>query len=185
MLFSMKDEDFPIPPLDLVTTDDERFMREALREAKKAFLSNEVPIGAVMVHEGKIIARGYNQVETLQDATAHAEMICITSAASAQGNWRLADCTLYSTLEPCSMCAGALLLSRVNTLVWGAKDLRHGANGSWIDLFEKPHPTHTPVIRQGVFQDWCEQPLKVFFKKRREENAKKLSRDPLSLIDSP
>lgn len=161
---------FLIPPLDTLTSDDERFMREALKEAKKAYLLDEVPIGAVIVHDGHIIARGYNQVELLKDATAHAEILCITSASSILGNWRLAECTLYCTLEPCPMCAGAMLLSRVQNLVWGAPDIRHGANGSWVDLFDKPHPTHTISIRKGILQPWCEAPLKQFFKKRRAEN---------------
>ncbi|MDB6081617.1 MAG: hypothetical protein JWO53_889 [Chlamydiia bacterium] len=162
--------DFLIPPLDAIGSDDERFMREALKEARKAYLADEVPIGAVIVYGGRIIARGYNQVELLRDATAHAEMLCITSAENELGNWRLADCTLYCTLEPCPMCAGAMLLSRVETLVWGAPDIRHGANGSWVNLFEKPHPTHTLKIRQGILREWCEAPLKQFFKKRRGEN---------------
>jgi len=164
-----------VPPLEEMTSDDERFMREALKEAKKAFLADEVPIGAVMVHEGRIIARGYNQVEMLRDATAHAEMLCITAAENAFGNWRLTDCTLYCTLEPCPMCAGALLLSRVTTLVWGAPDLRHGANGSWVNLFDKPHPTHTLNIRQGVLSEYCESALKLFFQKRRAENEQSSS----------
>ena len=150
-------------------------MYEALKEAKKAFLEKEVPIGAVMVHEGKIIARGFDQVELLKDATAHAEMLCITSAENALDNWRLTGCTLYCTIEPCPMCAGALLLSRVDCLVWGAPDIRHGANGSWGDLFAKPHPTHTLNIRSGVLKPWCEQPLKLFFQKRRSENKEKKS----------
>lgn len=162
-----------LPPIEQLQNDDERFMYEALKEAKKAYSKKEVPIGAVIVHEGKIIARGYNQVELLKDATAHAEMLCITSAEGALDNWRLAGCTLYCTIEPCPMCAGALLLSRVDCLVWGAPDIRHGANGSWVDLFSKPHPTHSLTIRSGVLKEWCEQPLKLFFQKRRVENKEK------------
>ncbi len=168
----MNESDFLIPSLETITSDDERFMREALREAKKAYLAEEVPIGAVIVFDGHIIARGHNQVELLNDATAHAEMLSITAAENAMGNWRLSGCTLYCTLEPCPMCAGALLLSRVDTLVWGAPDLRHGANGSWVNLFDKPHPTHTISIRQGVLREWCERPLKQFFQKRRMENSR-------------
>jgi len=163
-----------IPALEDVTNDDERFMREALREAKKAYLADEVPVGAVVVLDGHIIARGYNQVEMLRDATAHAEMLALTTAEEATGNWRLSGCTLYSTLEPCSMCAGALLLCRIDRLVWGAPDLRHGANGSWINLFEKTHPTHQVTIQSGVLREWCEKPLKLFFQKKRrqhEENS--------------
>lgn len=149
--------------------EDEKFMLEALKEAWKAYSAEEVPIGAVLVHKGRIISRGYNQVEMLKDATAHAEMLCITSGEAALDNWRLAETTLYCTIEPCSMCAGAMLLSRVPTLVWGAPDIRHGANGSWVNLFEKPHPTHTMTIRGGVLQEYCAGLMKDFFQKRRQE----------------
>ena len=151
---------------------DERFMLEALKEAWKAFQKKEVPVGAVLVQDERIIARGHNQVEMLKDATAHAEMLCITSGESALENWRLANTTLYVTIEPCSMCAGAMLLSRVPKLVWGAPDLRHGANGSWIDLFEKTHPTHTVVISKGVLGEECAALMRDFFQQRREENKK-------------
>lgn len=149
--------------------DDERFMLEALKEAWKAFQKEEVPVGAVLVHEGRIIARGYNQVEMLKDATAHAEMLCITAGEVAMDNWRLADTTLYCTIEPCSMCAGAMLLSRVPTLVWGAPDLRHGSNGSWVDLFARPHPTHTVAVRRGILEEFSSILMRDFFQKRREE----------------
>lgn len=161
-----------IPPLPFVIipqNDDEKFMLEALKEAWKAFNSDEVPVGAVLVHKGRIIARGYNQVEMLNDATAHAEMLCMTAGTTALENWRLADTILYCTIEPCAMCAGAMLLSRVPQLVWGAPDIRHGANGSWVDLFEKPHPTHTITIRSGVLQEHAAALMKDFFQKRRKE----------------
>ncbi len=147
--------------------DDERFMLEALKQAWKAFEADEVPVGAVLVKEGKVIARGYNQVEMLKDATAHAEMLCITAGETALENWRLLDTTLYCTIEPCSMCAGAMLLSRVPTLVWGAPDIRHGANGSWVDLFAQKHPMHTTAIRKGVLQNEAAFLLKEFFAKQR------------------
>lgn len=149
--------------------DDERFMLEALKEAWKAFQNKEVPVGAVLVQKGRIIARGYNQVEMLQDATAHAEMLCMTAGESALENWRLAETTLYTTIEPCSMCAGAMFLTRVPTLVWGAPDIRHGANGSWVDLFALQHPTHSLTIRKGVLADMCAGLMRDFFMKRREE----------------
>lgn len=148
--------------------DDERFMIEALKEAWKAYKAEEVPVGAVLVQDGHVIARGYNQVEMLNDATAHAEMLCMTSGEAELGNWRLLNTTLYCTLEPCTMCAGALLLTRVPRLVWGAPDLRHGANGSWVDLFNTQHPTHTVSITTGVLQEHCAQLMKDFFKQRRE-----------------
>lgn len=153
--------------------DDERFMLEALKEAWKAYKAEEVPVGAVLVHEGRIIARGYNQVEMLKDATAHAEMLCITAGEGAVENWRLADTTLYVTIEPCCMCAGAMLLARVPNLVWGAPDIRHGANGSWINVFEKQHPMHSITIRSGILADCAATLLRSFFEKRRKENESK------------
>ncbi len=146
-------------------------MCEALKEAWKAFQAKEVPVGAVLVFQGRIIARGYNQVEMLRDATAHAEMLCLTAAEGALESWRLKDTTLYCTLEPCCMCAGALFLTRVPHLVWGAPDVRHGANGSWIDVFEKQHPTHVLSIRSGILQEYCAALMKDFFQARRREKA--------------
>ncbi|MBS0623456.1 MAG: nucleoside deaminase [Verrucomicrobia bacterium] len=150
---------------------DERWMREALKEAKKAFLEGEVPVGAVIVSQGEIIARGHNQVELLQDATAHAEMITLGAAAAAMGNWRLAEMTLYCTLEPCVMCAGAMLLSRLPRLVWGCPDLRHGANGSWVDIFTKKHPMHTLEITSGILASECAALMREFFHVRREQDS--------------
>jgi tRNA(adenine34) deaminase len=149
--------------------DDEKFMLEALKEAWKAYQKDEVPVGAVLVFEGKVIARGYNQVELLNDATAHAEMLCITSGASAMENWRLSETTLYCTMEPCSMCAGAMFLSRVRKLVWGAPDLRHGANGSWVDLFAKEHPIHNVEVLGGVLGTYAAEMMRQFFREKREE----------------
>ena len=167
----MKPQPFPyqITPKN----DDEKFMLEALREAWKAFQREEVPVGAVLVHEGRIISRGYNQVEMLKDATAHAEMLCITAGEAALENWRLADTILYCTIEPCSMCAGAMLLSRVPKLVWGAPDLRHGANGSWVNLFDKPHPTHALTIEKGVLAEPCAALMRDFFQRRRDQKKGK------------
>lgn len=144
-------------------------MLEALKEAWKAANQGEVPIGAVLVQDGHIIARGYNQVELLKDATAHAEMLCLTAGEVALENWRLANTTLYSTIEPCCMCAGAILLTRVPRLVWGAPDIRHGANGSWVDVFATKHPTHTVTIRSGVLAELCAQLPRDFFQQRRKE----------------
>lgn len=153
-------------------TDDEFFMFEAIKEAWKAYQKKEVPVGAVLVHKKKIIARGHNQVEMLKDATAHAEMLCMTSGSAELENWRLADTTLYCTIEPCSMCAGAMFLARISTLVWGAPDLRHGANGSWINLFDKSHPTHSIPVRSGILQEPCSLLMKNFFQERRNQNEK-------------
>src|ERR671931_2320603 len=117
---------------------DEYFMREALRQAQKAYAADEVPVGAVVVREGKIIARAHNQVELLKDATAHAEMLALTQAEAAVGDWRLTDCDLYVTKEPCAMCAGAILHVRVRRVIFGCPDKRGGAAGSVINLLQIP-----------------------------------------------
>jgi tRNA(adenine34) deaminase len=154
-----------------VVERDLHFMREALKEAKKAFEKEEVPVGAVLVHGNKIIARGHNQVEMLRDATAHAEMLCLTSGASFLENWRLSDATLYCTLEPCCMCAGALFSSRVSRLVWGAPDVRLGANGSWIDVFAQKHPMHSLEITSRVLEAESADLMRAFFQKRRKKKT--------------
>ncbi|HEY5236576.1 MAG TPA: tRNA adenosine(34) deaminase TadA [Rhabdochlamydiaceae bacterium] len=146
---------------------DQEFMKFALAEAQKAYDLGEVPIGAVLVFQNQIISSSYNQVESLKDATAHAEMLCLKKAAEKLDNWRLLDCTLYCTLEPCLMCAGAMILSRVKTLVWGAPDLRHGAGGSLMDVFAMDHPIHQLEVRQGVLKDEAAALLKKFFQERR------------------
>lgn len=157
-------------PFDIrPTTTDEQWMLEALKEAWKAYQKDEVPVGAVLVQDGAVIARGHNQVELLRDATAHAEMLCITSASAELDNWRLAGCTLYCTMEPCSMCAGALLLARVDRLVWGAPDLRHGANGSWTDLLGMKHPMHDVNVTREVLAEPSADLLRSFFQKKRQE----------------
>lgn len=149
--------------------EDEYYMLEALKEAWKAFQADEVPVGAVLVKEKQIIGKGHNQVELLKDATAHAEMLCITAGETALDNWRLTQTTLYCTIEPCSMCAGAMLLTRIPFLVWGAPDVRHGANGSWVDLLTPQHPTHAMQVRTGVLQEYCTQILKDFFQIQRQK----------------
>jgi tRNA(adenine34) deaminase len=162
----------PFPFQIAPATTDENFMLEALKEAWKAFLTKEVPVGAVLVKKGQIIARGHNQVEMLKDATAHAEMLCLTAAEAAVENWRLADTVLYCTMEPCAMCAGAMLLTRVPRLVWGAPDLRHGANGSWINIFEAKHPMHEMTIECGVLAEMSSALMRDFFQMRRAESQK-------------
>jgi tRNA(adenine34) deaminase len=147
--------------------EDEHFMKVALENAKKAFELNEVPVGAVLVYQEKIIAQGYNQVEMAQDATSHAEINCIREAQQVLHNWRLNDCTLYTTLEPCLMCFGALTLSRVKKIVYGAKDLRHGACGGCFNLIEQAHPIHVIEVVGGVLKDEAALMLKDFFKKVR------------------
>jgi len=149
-----------------MTKTDQDFMRFALAEAQKAYDAGEVPVGVVLVFQNQIISSSYNQVESLKDATAHAEMLCLKKASQELGNWRLLDCTLYCTLEPCLMCAGAMILSRVKTLVWGAPDLRHGAGGSLMNAFDH-HPIHQLEIRQGILKDESASLLKKFFQERR------------------
>ncbi len=143
-------------------------MCEALLEAKKAFAEGEVPIGAVLVFENKIIGRGHNGVEKNTDASSHAELICLQQGAKEIGNWRLLDSTLYSTLEPCAMCAGALALFRVKRLVYGAKDLRHGGDGSVFNILNHPHPIHQVEVTGGVYEEDSRYLMQEFFRKRRE-----------------
>ncbi|MES2199524.1 MAG: nucleoside deaminase [Chlamydiota bacterium] len=144
-------------------------MQEALLEAKKAFAEDEVPVGAVAVFQGKIIARAYNRVESLQDASAHAELLCLRGAALILGNWRLLEVTLYTTLEPCTLCAGALLSFRVKRLVWGAPDIRQGADGSWVSLLSISHPMHKLEVTKGVLPELSTQLMKEFFLKKRDK----------------
>jgi tRNA(adenine34) deaminase len=149
----------------------EYFMREALRMASKGAQSGEVPIGAVVVREGKIIARAHNQVELLKDATAHAEMLALTQAEAAVGDWRLIDCDLYVTKEPCAMCAGALVHTRVRRVVFGCTDPAAGAAGSVINLLQMPTLNHRCDIAAGVLEYECAAILKDFFRERRDEQT--------------
>src|SRR5438105_15586154 len=148
---------------------DENFMREALRHAQKANEAGEVPVGAVIVQAGKIIARAHNQVELLKDATAHAEMLALTQAEAAVGDWRLAECDLYVTKEPCAMCAGALVHTRIRRVIFGCTDPAAGAAGSVINLLQMPALNHRCDIASGVLQDECAAILQNFFRQRRDE----------------
>ena len=150
---------------------DAYFMKEALRLAAKAFEKEEVPVGAVIVREGKIIARAFNQVEMLKDATAHAEMLAITQAEAAVGDWRLNDCDLYVTKEPCAMCAGALVHVRMRRVIFGCADLRAGAAGGVLNLVQFPSLNHQCEITSGVLQEECASLLQTFFKARRRDNG--------------
>src|SRR5436189_5550857 len=152
--------------------NDEYFMHEALRLANKAAAANEVPIGAVIVRARKIIARAYNQVELLKDATAHAEMLALTQAEAAVGDWRLTDCDLYVTKEPCPMCAGALVHTRIRRLVFGCTDSSAGAAGSVMNLLQMPTLNHRCDVASGVLQDECAAILQTFFRKRRDQETK-------------
>lgn len=150
---------------------DERWMREALREAESAYHEGETPVGAVLVHSGRIIGRGHNQTERLNDPTAHAEIIAITAAASALGSWRLLETTLYVTVEPCLMCAGAALLGRVPRVVFGARDPKFGALRSLYQIGEDERLNHRFEIVEGVLGDEARALMQSFFKKRRKKGA--------------
>jgi len=147
--------------------EDEKFMRLALRQAEMAFDAKEVPIGCVIVKEGKVIGKGYNQVETLKDATAHAEILAIGAASSAVENWRLSDCTLYVTLEPCPMCAGAILNSRISRVVYGSPDSRFGGCGTTVDVISNNALKRDVVITSGVLAEECLGLLQLFFQEMR------------------
>ena len=162
------------PIIDLGS--DHYFMGEALRQAARAFAAEETPVGAVIVREGKIIARAYNQVETLKDATAHAEMLAITQAEEAVGDWRLTDCTLYVTKEPCPMCAGAMVHVRFRRVVFGASDPKAGAAGGTMNLLQYPTLNHRCEITAGVREAECRTLLQTFFAERRAA-AERAARD--------
>lgn len=142
-------------------------MREALRQAQKAYEADEVPVGAVVVRAGKVIGRAYNQVELLKDATAHAEMLALTQAEAAVGDWRLIDCDLYVTKEPCVMCAGALIHVRIRRLIFGCADTRSGAAGGMINLLQHSALNHDCEITSGVLQNECAAILQDFFRQKR------------------
>lgn len=146
---------------------DEYFMGEALRQARRAFAADEVPIGAVIVRNGEIIARAWNQVEMLKDATAHAEMLAITQAENAVEDWRLTDCDLYVTKEPCPMCAGAIVHARLRRVIFGCPDPRGGAAGGLINLLQMPQLNHRSEITGEVRSHECASLLKEFFAARR------------------
>jgi len=148
---------------------DEYFMREALRQGQKAYAADEVPVGAVVVREDKIIGRAHNQVELLRDATAHAEMLALTQAEAAVGDWRLTDCDLYVTKEPCAMCAGALVHTRIRRVIFGCADPSAGAAGSLLNLLQMQSFNHHCQITFGILQKECAAILQDFFRKRREE----------------
>lgn len=165
------DEDGPI--IDLHS--DAHFMGQALREARKAYAATEVPVGAVVVCEGRVIARAWNQVETLRDATAHAEMLALTAAQQSLGDWRLEGCTLYVTKEPCPMCAGAIVHCRPERVVFGCPDAKAGAAGGWINLLEANPPlNHRCDVTSGVLGEECLGLLQGFFREARER--KRLAR---------
>jgi tRNA(adenine34) deaminase len=152
---------------------DHYFMGEALRQAARAFAAGETPVGAVIVRQGRIIARAFNQVETLKDATAHAEMLALTQAEEAVGDWRLSGATLYATKEPCPMCAGAMIHVRLDRVVFGAADSKAGAAGSALNLLQFPGLNHRCQITSGVRDAECRELLRNFFAQRRAEAESK------------
>lgn len=153
-------DNHPLQPHD-------RWMRAALQLARQAFDEGEVPIGAVIVHNDRIIGEGYNQRESLKDPTAHAEMIAITQAAQSLESWRLLDCTIYVTLEPCPMCAGAIVLARIPTVIYGATDPKAGACHSLFQITEDPRLNHRATVLSGVLQQECRGLLQEFFAQQR------------------
>jgi tRNA(adenine34) deaminase len=146
----------------------EKWMEQAFLEAEKAYQKKEVPVGAVVVYENKVIGRGHNLIETLQDPTAHAEILAITAAANFLASWRLDDTSLYVTLEPCAMCAGAILNSRIRELVFGATDPRIGACGTAINILQSERLNSSIKIIPGILHSKCESILKDFFDKIRK-----------------
>jgi tRNA(adenine34) deaminase len=157
------------PLIDLYS--DDHFMREALRQARRAAAQDEVPIGAIIVHDRQIIARSWNQVETLKDATAHAEMLALTQAQSVFGDWRLTDCDLYVTKEPCPMCAGAIVHTRIRRVIFGCPDIKGGAAGGFWNLLQTDNLNHRCEVSSGILGDDCVAILKDFFAQARRRKA--------------
>ncbi len=169
-------------PTDPQASLDERFLRMAMREAEKSAGEGEVPIGCVIVKDGRVVGRGYNRMESLRDPTAHAEILAIGAACQALENWRLDDCTLYVTLEPCPMCAGAILNGRVARVVYGARDKRLGALGSTFDILGD-NPINRVVRVDGpLLEDECLDMLRAFF---RELRARKKAAPEAAATESP
>jgi tRNA(adenine34) deaminase len=158
--------------MDIVSQEslDKRFMQMAINQAAIAEENGDVPIGAVIVHEGRIIAKAYNERQQLNDPTAHAEIIALTQASEAIGSWRLHGCTIYVTLEPCPMCAGALVLARIDRLVFGTEDPKTGACGSLYNIVQDSRLNHQVQITSGVLMEDCKEQLQAFFQRRRQEN---------------
>jgi tRNA(adenine34) deaminase len=154
----------------LFSENDYKFMYSALQEAQKAFDADEVPIGAVIVHENKIISRGFNQTALLKDSTAHAEIIAITSASAHLQNKFLDNCNLYVTVEPCIMCCGAILLSRINTIYFGSFEPKFGASGSLYNILEEAKYNHRPNVYNGIYASESKSLLENYFKTKRQNN---------------
>jgi tRNA(adenine34) deaminase len=160
------------PMTTALTENHEHFMHLAMQQALAAMAADEVPVGAVIVHEGRVIAAAHNQRELLRDPTAHAEMIAITQAAEAMGSWRLDRCTLYVTLEPCPMCAGAIVQARLPIVIFGAPDPKAGAAGSLFQLLDDPRLNHRAAVTGGILGQTCGEILSRFFQKKRQMGKK-------------
>mgnify|MGYP000437247457 FL=1 len=152
---------------------DEKYMKEALKQAKKAYALEETPIGCVIVHEGKIISRGYNRRNTDKNPLAHAEITAIRKASKKLGDWRLEGCTLYVTLEPCLMCAGAIIQSRMDRVVIGCMNPKAGCAGSVLNLLQVDRFNHQADVTRGVLEEKCSELMKSFFRELREKKKKK------------
>jgi tRNA(adenine34) deaminase len=164
--------------LDQARDHDERWMHLALREAAAAEALGEVPVGAVIVRGGEVVATGHNLTHTLQDPSAHAEMVAIRRAAEALGEWRLLECTLYVTLEPCAMCSGAIVLARVPRLVFGAHDPKAGMSGSLANLVQHPRLNHRVELTTGVLAEESGEVLRAFFRARRRSRVDSQDAEP-------
>lgn len=157
-------------------TETEKYMKEAIRQAHKAWKLQEVPIGCVIVKEGKIIARGYNRRNTDKNTLAHAELIAIRKASRAVGDWRLEDCTMYITLEPCQMCAGAIVQARIPRVVIGSRNPKAGCAGSILNLLNVPEFNHQTELTEGILEEECSAMLTDFFRELRENRKKLLTK---------
>ena len=154
----------------IIKSVEEKYMKEALKQAKKAYALGEVPIGCVIVHEGKIIGRGYNRRNTDKNTLAHAEITAINKASKVIGDWRLEECTLYVTLEPCQMCAGAIVQARIPEVVMGCMNPKAGCAGSILNILEMPQFNHQVKVTRGILEADCSQMLKTFFEELRIRN---------------
>lgn len=154
----------------VIKSVEEKYMKEALKQAKKAYALGEVPIGCVIVHEGRIIGRGYNRRNTDKNTLAHAEITAINKASKVIGDWRLEECTLYVTLEPCQMCAGAIVQARIPEVVMGCMNPKAGCAGSILNILEMPQFNHQVKVTRGILEAECSQMLKTFFEELRIRN---------------
>ncbi len=162
----------------------EKYMKEAFRQAKKAYALGEVPIGCVIVHEGKIIGRGYNRRNTDKSTLAHAEITAIRKASKYIGDWRLEECTIYITLEPCQMCAGAIIQARIPEVVMGCMNPKAGCGGSVLNILENPGFNHQAFVTRGILEQECSDLLKLFFAQLRQRNREEKERKRLAAAEA-